>query len=216
MNLSAIADEMTYVSDKLVALGMVHLVGGNFSVRYGNKMAITGHRSAKRSLTGEDLFVGCVDDDTPIEGASATLDMHRTIFRRTETNAIVHAHPYYAILLSFYTNVICPIDENNIYYLGEKVYCAHAPDFMRWATLSDEIAHLLTLSPATVLKWHGSFAIGSSLNEALNTTQALDQAARLIIDTRQLEPHFGPATLPQYAKHNSFNVSDGDPIQGKH
>ncbi len=107
MNLETIAAEMSDISEKLVVSGMVHLMGGNFSVREGDRMAITGHFSAKRALHAEDLFLAGVDDDEPVEGASATLDMHRAIFRKTDAAAIVHAHPYHATLLSYYTDVIC-------------------------------------------------------------------------------------------------------------
>ena len=204
MDLDAIAAEMSAVSEKLVNGGMVHLLGGNFSVRGGSQMAITGHRSAKRTLSGKDLYVAEVDSDAPVEGASSTLDMHRAIFRRTEAAAIVHAHPYYATLLSYYTDVICPLDENNIYYLGEKVYCIRSAGFMKWALLADEMAELLTRSPAAMLKWHGSFTIGDSLTAAFNNTQAVDQAARFILDMRRLEPRLGPAVLPDYAHLDSF------------
>ncbi len=204
MNLETIAAEMTDISEKLVVSGMVHLMGGNFSVREGDRLAITGHFSAKRALHAEDLFLAGVDDDEPVEGASATLDMHRAIFRKTEAAAIVHAHPYHATLLSYYTDVICPIDENNIYYLGEKVHCIRAAGYMKWDLLAEEMADALTVSPTAILKWHGSFAIGDSLGEAFNSTQAVDQAARFIIDTRRLEPQLGSAEVPGYAKLDSF------------
>lgn len=207
MNLEAIAAEMSDVSEKLVVTGMVHLLGGNFSVRDGERMAITGHRSAKRDLSGDDLFVADVNSDESVEGASSTLDMHRAIFRMTDADAIIHAHPYYATLLSYYTDVICPIDENNIYYLGERVYCIQSEGYMKWALLADQMAELLTRSPAAVLKWHGSFAIGDSLAEAFNHTQALEQASRFILDTRRLQPHLGDAVLPDYAKYSSFEES---------
>lgn len=207
MNLEAIAAEMSDVSEKLVVTGMVHLLGGNFSVREGEKMAITGHRSAKRHLSGNDLFVADVNSDESVEGASSTLDMHRSIFRMTDADAIIHAHPYYATLLSYYTDVICPIDENNIYYLGERVYCIQSEGYMKWALLADQMAELLTRSPAAVLKWHGSFAIGDSLAEAFNHTQALEQASRFILDTRRLKPHLGSPVLPDYAKYSSFEES---------
>ncbi len=210
MDLEAIAAEMSDVSEKLVVTGMVHIMGGNFSVREGDKMAITGHRSAKRTLAAKDLYVVDVHSDEPVEGASATLGMHRAIFRKTGAAAVVHAHPYYATLLSYYTNVICPIDENNIYYLGEKVYCIQAEGYMKWDLLAEQMAELLTRSPAAVLKWHGSFTIGDSLAEAFNSTQALELAARLIIDTRRLEPQLGPPLLPSYARFDSFTESGGE------
>ena len=208
MNLDAIAEEMSEVSEKLVVTGMVHLLGGNFSVREGDKMAITGHRSAKKTLTSKDLFVADVHSDEPVEGASSTLGMHRSIFRKTNAAAIIHAHPYYATLISYFTDVICPIDENNIYYLGEKVFCIQSEGYMKWALLAEPMADLLTLSPAAVLKWHGSFTIGDSLAEAFNHTQALEQAARLILDTRRLQGQdLGQPVLPDYARFDSFKES---------
>ena len=70
--------------------------------------------------------------------------------------------------------------------------------------LADEMAELLTRSPAAMLKWHGSFTIGDSLAAAFNNTQAVDQAARFILDMRRLEPRLGPAVLPDYAHLDSF------------
>lgn len=99
MNLDAVSEEMNYVSEKLVSLGMVHLLGGNFSAREGDRMAITGHRSAKRRLTAADLFEVSVHSDENPENISSTLGIHRAILRRTEAGAVVHAHPYYATLI---------------------------------------------------------------------------------------------------------------------
>ena len=204
MNLDQIAKEMNQISDKLVAAGLVHLQGGNFSAREGPQMAITGHRSAKKSLSGSDLYIADVDSDQEVTGASKTLGMHRAIFRKTDAKAIIHAHPYYATLISYYTDVLCPIDENSIYYLGEKVFCIQSEGYMKWDRLAEQMADLLSQSPAAILKWHGSFTIGSSLAEAFNATQALEFAARFLLDTRRLEPILGRAEMPDYAQKDTF------------
>ena len=202
MDLVHIAKEMNYVSEKLVSMGLVHLMGGNFSVRDGNQMAITGHRSAKRSLTADDLYVVGVDTDDELEGISKTLGIHREILRKTRTTAVVHAHPYYATLLSYFTDEICPIDENGIFYLGTKVHCVASEGFMKWALLDNDLAEMLTTCPAAILKWHGSFTIGDSLEEAFNMTQALEISCRLVVDTFRLRSSLGNATLPKYASPN--------------
>ena len=199
MDLDQIAAEMTEVSDKLVLAGLVHLLGGNFSVRHGNQLAITGHRSAKKALTRHDLHVGEVDLDDQIAGASATLHMHRAIYRKTDAKAVIHAHPYYATLISYYTDVVRPIDENNIYYLGKEVFCIRAEGYMMWDRLAEQMADLLVKSPAAILKWHGSFTIGDSLSDAFNNTQALEIASRLIIDTQRFKSALGEPELPDYA-----------------
>ncbi len=81
---------------------------------------------------------------------------------------------------------------------------------MKWDLLDEEMADALTVSPAAILKWHGSFAIGDSLGEAFSSTQAVDQAARFIIDTRRLEPQLGSAEVPDYAKLDSFQQPPAD------
>lgn len=209
MDLKAIAQDMNDVSEKLVSGGLVHLLGGNFSARTGNRMAITGHASAKHRLTADDLFEVGVDSDENPSGISSTLGIHRAILRRTNAGAIVHAHPYYATLLSYYTDHWSPIDENGIYYLGEAVHAVASEGYMKWALLEDELAELLTHSTAAVLKWHGTFTIGKSLTEALNATQAVELSARLIIDTHQLRSELGDARLPNYA--NATRLTDADP-----
>ena len=46
-------------------------------------------------------------------------------------------------------------------------------------------------------KWHGSFASGATLHEAMHATRAVDHAAEFCIRVRELERTFGaPATLP--------------------
>ena len=140
MDLDAVALEMNYVSDQIVNGGLVHVLGGNFSARAGNRMAITGHRSAKRQLTAADLYEVSVDGDEEPDGVSKTLGIHRAILRQTGADAVVHAHPYFATLLSYYTEKWHPIDENGLYYLGDTVRTIAAAGYMKWDLLEDELA----------------------------------------------------------------------------
>ena len=199
MDLEATAAEMSYVSDQIVNAGLVHVLGGNFSARAGDRMAITGHRSAKRQLTATDLYEVSVDGNEEPDGVSKTLGIHRAILRQTGAGAVVHAHPYHATLLSYYTDAWHPIDENGIYYLGKAVSTVSAAGYMQWDLLEEELAAALTDSTAVILKWHGTFTIGDSLIEALNSTQAVELSARLVVDSNNMSGRLGPPLLPDYA-----------------
>ena len=117
IDLEQIADEMALYSDLLVNTGLLHLKGGNYSVRIGEELIITPTKCFKKDLVPEKLIRAKVDSDEKVENASSVLSMHRAIYRKTDAEAIIHAHPYYASLLSFYIDEIRPVDENGKLYL---------------------------------------------------------------------------------------------------
>ena len=155
-----IADDMALYSDLLVQSGLLHLKGGNSSVRVGEELIITRTRSFKNDLVPERLIRAAVDSDDPVEHASSVLSMHRAIYRKTDARAIIHAHPHHPALLSFYVDEFSPIDENGLIYLGRKVRVVAARHFMEWSAADERMADALTECPAAILKWHGAFAIG--------------------------------------------------------
>lgn len=193
----AVADIATY-SQKVVEAGLLHMQGGNLSVRLGDELVITRTRTLKLVLGPDDVVTAPVDDDAPVEGASSTLAMHRAIYRRTDAQAIMHAHPYHATLLSFFVDVIEPVEENGLLYLGRRIRCVAAPGYVRWNEVAEEMALALTESPAAMLKWHGSFTIGDSMALAFHNTQAIESTARFILDLRRATGTLGTPTLADY------------------
>jgi Ribulose-5-phosphate 4-epimerase and related epimerases and aldolases len=63
------------------------------------------------SIDEADLVeTGIVRNNRATPLASAELAVHRTIYKRTSALAVVHAHPPYAVALSFTEEEIIPCD----------------------------------------------------------------------------------------------------------
>jgi L-fuculose-phosphate aldolase len=203
-----IADDMALYSDLLVQSGLLHLKGGNSSVRVGEELVITRTRSFKNDLVPERLIRAAVDSDDPVEHASSVLSMHRAIYRKTDARAIIHAHPHHPALLSFYVDEFSPIDENGLIYLGRKVRVVAARRFMEWSAADEQMADALTECPAAILKWHGAFAIGGELAQAFHIMQAVETAARFYLDTWRLSGVIGTPELPEYVEPPPWAMND--------
>lgn len=197
------AEDLSFISRRLVDFDQVEWYGGNLSVRDGDDCIITRTVSNKGAVEGasvEDEVVrtGIYSDDENTAWASSALAIHRAIYRKTTAKAVLHAHPRWATLLSLYTDEIIPIEENGRLYLGDSVRVVAAPELFGWNLVADELADALDGGRlAVMLKWHGSFSIGQTLNEAMHNSRALNNVAEFIIRARQLEPVFGlPTPLP--------------------
>lgn len=114
---------------------------------------------------------------TPL--ASKELEIHRCIYRNTSASAVVHAHPPYAVALSFTEREIVPCD------LEGQVLLSRVPILSREAattleTLAGEIARLLNDHRVVLVRGHGTFAVSQLLEEAYYYTSALEQSCRLL------------------------------------
>ena len=195
-----IANDMTVYSDMLVSSGLLHLKGGNLSARLGDELIITRTRSFKKDLVPERLIRAAIFSDEPVENASSVLSMHRAIYHKTDAKAIIHSHPYYSALLSFFVNEFSPIDENGLIYLGARIEVVAAQEFMRWEAVDEQMADALVESNAAILKWHGVFTKGQSMAEAFHHTQAIESAARYYLDIWRLQSTLGEPSLAAYVE----------------
>ena len=91
--LNKIAEEMANYSDMLVESGLLHLKGGNYSVRLGEDLIITPTKCFKKDLVPEKLLCAKVDSDEEVKNASSVLSMHRAIYRKTDAKAINSCSP---------------------------------------------------------------------------------------------------------------------------
>lgn len=200
--LARLSAEVAKYADRLVAFGQLPWFGGNNSVRIGDRLLITRTSTVRGAREGrsQTVLTGIFEDDEQTPWASTALPIHRAIYKATDAQAVIHAHPYHATLLSFFVDAIEPIDENGRIYLGDRVDVVAAPQRNGWNLVADELAAALGRAPVVVLKWHGTFAIGASLSEALHAARAIEDAARFIVDVPKLKRSFGaPRHLPTEA-----------------
>ena len=146
-NMEQIANDMATYTDMLVSSGLLHLKGGNCSARLGDDVVITRTQSFKQDIVADRLIRAPVDSDEPVENASSTLSMHRWIYRKTDAQAIIHAHSYYTALVSFYVDEFRIIDDNGLIYLGPTVPIVAAKKHWGWAEV--DVKNLLALTEIT-------------------------------------------------------------------
>jgi L-fuculose-phosphate aldolase len=113
--------------------------------------------------------------------ASTELLVHREIYKKTDAKAIIHAHPIYAVVISFIVdNMFVPVDNEGKLFLGEVPVLE-----VEKASGSKELAEELSETfinkskKIVIVKKHGSFAIGNSLNQALKLTSDLEFCSKV-------------------------------------
>ncbi len=186
-----LAAEIEFFAHLLVDLDLLEWYGGNLSVRLGDDLLINRTRAIATERGAMPVVRTGIDrDDENTPWASSALAIHRAIYRRTDARAIIHAHPRDAVLLSFFVDEIVPVDENGLLYIGAGARVIGAPEVFGWNLVADDLAEALVDRKAVVLRWHGSFAVGQSLDEALHATRGLNNAAEYILRLRQYTPLF--------------------------
>jgi L-fuculose-phosphate aldolase len=172
------------IGKRLHAEDLVSANFGNLSVRDTAGFSIT-RKNAYLDTPGPLMFV-------PLEGpvpedASRESLVHREIYKSTSAKAIVHAHPPHAIALSLVCDRITPCDSEG------EILCPVIPVVKgRSGTpaLARAVAEGLHTSPVVIVRGHGTFAAGSTLDEAYVVTSALEHACRILV----LQEHLHPQT----------------------
>ncbi|MBF0500828.1 MAG: class II aldolase/adducin family protein [Candidatus Riflebacteria bacterium] len=170
----------------LFTAGLNNSHSGNMSMRLNRMLVITRTSSMLHRLEHGDLIETLIDgEDAATRLASREIPVHRAIYRTTKADAVVHAHPPHVVALSLSGNCIQPLDAEGAYYfpMGIPVVA------VRNAVGSDEVAGavppVLKQFPIVVVKGHGTFSIGETLEECLHWTSCLDNVAKIILLTRQ-------------------------------
>ena len=159
--------------------GLVSSHAGNMSVRTGQGICITRTKSMLGRITRDDVVdVNVVGPDPNDSRASSELIVHRAIYRVTGAGAIVHAHPPYATLLSMFRDELTPIDSEGCYLLQrvpvtsiEKTVTVGLPES------AHAVSEALKEHKIIMLKGHGSFARGDTLEDAYMLTSSLEASS---------------------------------------
>jgi len=179
------------VGRDLFARGLVSSNSGNLSVKLGDRIFITRRGCLLGSLQENDLIETGIDRNsrtTPL--ASIELPVHRAIYRATQAQAIVHAHPPHAIALSLTDHEIEPTGAEEISQIG-KIPVVGWHMAVKPGGLADVIAEALTENRIIMVHGHGSFAVGQLLDEAYNLTTALEQMSQILCLLKSLHPRPG-------------------------
>jgi len=168
------------VGHALFTQGLVSPCSGNLSIRLGEHLVITHRGSTLGSIGEADLVeTGIAKNDRATPLASSELAVHRSIYKNTSALAVVHAHPPYAVALSFVEKEIIPCDMEGRALLP-KVLILGTGIVVKAGALGEEIAETLKQYKVVLVRGHGSFAAGQLLEEAYYYTSVLEQSCRLL------------------------------------
>ncbi|MBI5032902.1 MAG: class II aldolase/adducin family protein [Chloroflexi bacterium] len=173
-----------YVAD------MVSSHGGNMSIRLGDRVVIKRRGAMLGRLKPHDLIETRLEkNDSGVALASTELLIHRTIYQMTPALAIVHCHPRSAIAFSLSRDEIVPID-NEASYLLKKVpviweeFASGSPE------MAKHLATTLAQYKIVMLRGHGSFAIGQTLDEAFHWSSTLEESCQIAVAAKIINEPF--------------------------
>jgi len=163
-----IYNQFREVGEDLTQLGLTTSHGGNMSIRHQGKLIVTAHFAMMSRLETTDLIEVPLreEPDTITNDASKDVALHQLIYKFTPAAAIIHAHPPHAIAMSLTNDMIAPQDLEGSFFLREIPVVTSTQ-------AASHIPQLLQAHVAVIVKGHGCYVAGRTLNEALAFTSAL-------------------------------------------
>jgi L-fuculose-phosphate aldolase len=174
----------------LYVAALVSSHGGNLSMRFGDRVVIKRRGAMLGRLKEGDLIeTGLEKADSGVMLASTELVVHRAIYRATPALAIVHAHPRTAIALSLSRDEIVPIDNEGSYLL-HKVPVVAAEFASGSAEMVERLPAALQEYKIAMLRGHGCFSIGQTLDEAFQWVSCLEESCQIILAAKAIDEPF--------------------------
>ncbi|MEW6662272.1 MAG: aldolase [Bacillota bacterium] len=172
--------EMIKFARDLYLTGLVTSHGGNMSLRLGDKVIITRRGAMLGYLESEDFVETPLDAEVPQHPlASRELIVHRAIYLNSSAQAVLHAHPPYSVAISFSTDSIIPIDSEGQYLLPFTPVVT-AAQTVGSKEVADALALLVQQNKIAVVRGHGTFAVGKTMEEALQWTSILEASCKIM------------------------------------
>jgi len=160
-----------------------HLVGGNFgniSVKTDNGYFITKTGSYLDADPEQIVLMPLNGRVTP--GASSEWRVHTAVYNASEHNAIVHAHPPYAVALSLLTDSEIDTIDSEGKLLAPTIQIVDGPCGSQ--LLADVVAEGLTSANVVIAKGHGTFAAGKDLDQAYLYTSLAEHCCKVLYLTK--------------------------------
>lgn len=174
----------------LYVANMISSHGGNISVRVGDRLIIKRRGAMLGRLKLQDLVeTGIEKNDSGVALASTELIVHRAIYMNTPALAVIHCHPRTAIAFSLSRDELVPID-NEASYLLKKVPVVAEEFASGTMEMANKVANALVNYKIIMLRGHGSFATGSTLEEAFHWSSTLEESCQIELAARQINEPF--------------------------
>lgn len=175
----ATVERFAAIGRDLFVTGAVSSHGGNLSERHGNRIVITRRGSMLGRLQERDVVWTEMSPCAHDEECSREIVVHRAIYEATDAKAIVHAHTVHTVWRSMISDFIEPIDSEGLYVVG-RVPVVRAAETIASPEAAVLLAEALTQHPIAVLRSHGPFARGATLEDAFYHVSALEASAEIL------------------------------------
>ncbi|PKL51138.1 MAG: fuculose phosphate aldolase [Candidatus Riflebacteria bacterium HGW-Riflebacteria-2] len=172
--------------EDLFVAGLNNSHSGNMSVRNNRMMAITRSGAMLHRLEYSDIIETLIDgEDSQTPLASRERLVHRAIYLQTGANAIVHAHPPHLIALSLHCKNFMPIDAEGQYFFKRGIPVIEVTNAIASEEVAAKVVPVLREFPMVIVRGHGTFAIGDSLEDGFHFTSSLEHSARIALINNQ-------------------------------
>jgi L-fuculose-phosphate aldolase len=150
---------------------------GNASLRDGDRVWVTPTGACADTLQPADL-IECRLGNTPPEGASLDVPLHLAVYRTNpQAQAVLHSHGPYSVAMTLDGSQFDPVDFEGQYYFGRiPVIDIPYADYLSEAPAA--VAEVLKAHKVTVVRGHGVYAQGESLNRAYKWTASFELSAK--------------------------------------
>ncbi|NIM05416.1 MAG: aldolase [Armatimonadetes bacterium] len=159
-------EELSRFGKKLVAAGLVHSHFGNMSLRVANKILITRSGSMLDELDENQVVEVDLNNPTSFDiNASVETIVHRAIYQKTSSLAVIHCHSPFAVTLSMLAeeDKLVLTNSEGLHLLHE-IPLIEAPSGS--AELAEKAAAALSDHKACIIRGHGPIATGKIVEEA--------------------------------------------------
>jgi L-fuculose-phosphate aldolase len=168
---------------RLYSHGLTTTSGGNISLRISeNLMAITPSATDKGNMKWKEVGLMTIEGEnlTPDLKPSIESEMHLSIYRKKDVNAIVHAHPTFATAFTAMKNRIeINLTAEACAILGEPLFVPYA--LMGTKKLAELVAKYIDKSDILLLENHGVLSVGRKMLQAFDKIEVLENAAKMTL-----------------------------------
>jgi L-fuculose-phosphate aldolase len=179
MNAPVVREQVAAAARSLAEQGLLVGTAGNVSAREGDRVAVTGTGVVLGACRPDDVTVVGLDGGV-LEGdrvPTSELELHLGVYADTGADAVVHTHAPYSTALA------CVLDELPVIHyqqllLGGAVRVAPYATFGT-PELAAGVRAALVGRQAALMASHGSVAVGTSLDQAVEHAVLLEWLATL-------------------------------------
>ncbi len=167
--------------------GLIHITSGNLSIRKGTTIYVTRTGSRLGDLSSSDIIAVNLNNTLRDKIASSETPVHREIYlAHPDVASVVHAHPPHATALSWDYTTIQPIDSDSL-YIPEIPVLTDCPYGEGSACVAKHFPELLGKHTVALIRGHGAFSVGTTLEQATARLSMMENQCRLIYMRKLLE-----------------------------